>query len=483
MQELELSWLSLVPSLLTLTLAFITRQVLIALFIGVVTGSVVFFYQTGDIGKLNVITTFLLPAVGTKSFASLLLVYLWCLGGILGIWRKTGSAEYFAENLGRRIAKNAKSSRIFTWVLGLIFHQGGTISTILTGSTVKPISDHNKVSHEELSYIVDSTASPGATIIPFNAWPMYVSGLVLGTIPLLETPIISYKFYLSSLPFNFYAICSVICTGLFAFGALPWVGKKMNAAIKRAKTTGELDDPSARPLLNDYDAPQTPEYFKPSLYEFVIPLIILLSVTIIPFILWAYDLIGDDRANCINEAFLLATVSSIIVAKVRGMHFNDIMEGFLEGCKEMTIGAIIFALALSLALVTKELHTADYLVNTLSNDLSPVIIPGSLMILCMITAFSTGSAFGTYAVVYPIALPLAYAINPDPTFIKICFGAILGGTVFGDQCSPISDTTIFASMFTGCDLMDHVKTQLPLALLAAVSGGILSTIMIYIYGF
>ena len=224
-------------------------------------------------------------------------------------------------------------------------------------------------------------------------------------------------------------------------------------------------------------------YFKPSLYEFIIPLIILLSVTIIPFVLWAYDLISDDRANCINEAFLLATVSSIVVAKVRGMHFNDIMEGFLEGCKEMTIGAIIFALALSLALVTKKLHTADYLVNTLSNDLSPIIIPGSLMILCMITAFSTGSAFGTYAVVYPIALPLAYAINPDPTFIKICFGAILGGTVFGDQCSPISDTTIFASMFTGCDLMDHVKTQLPLALLAACCGGVLSTLMIYLYGF
>ena len=261
MQEIELTWLSLVPSLLTLTLAFITRQVLIALFIGVVTGSVVFFFQTGDIGKLNVITTFLLPAVGTKSFASLLLVYLWCLGGILGIWRKTGSAEFFAENLGRRIAKSAKSSRIFTWVLGLIFHQGGTISTILTGSTVKPISDHNKVSHEELAYIVDSTASPGATIIPFNAWPMYVSGLVLGTIPLLDTPIISYKFYLSSLPFNFYAICSVICTGLFAFGALPWVGKKMRAARVRAATTGELDDPNARPLLNDYDAPQSPEVF------------------------------------------------------------------------------------------------------------------------------------------------------------------------------------------------------------------------------
>lgn len=483
MTDMNLTWLSLAPSIVTLALAFITREVIISLFLGVVTGGIVFFFQTGDLEKINFINVFLMPAMGSKSYASLLIIYLWCLGGILGIWRKTGSAEYFAEKIGKKIAKSARSSMFITWILGMIFHQGGTISTILTGSTIKPISDHNKVSHEELSYIVDATASPGATLIPFNAWPMYVSGVALGSIPLLATPLMSYKFYLSSIPYSFYSIASIALTGLFALGWLPYIGKKMRKAQIRSRKYGLLDDKDASPLLNTYDAPEVPKYFKPSLYEFLIPLGLLLSITITPFLLWRYNLIQDSSANRINEAFVAATVAVMVIAKIRGMRFHDIMEGFLAGCKDMTIGAIIFALALALAVVTQELHTADYLVHLLSGSITPIMLPGLLMIICMITAFSTGTSFGTYAVVYPIALPLAYAINPDPTFIKICFGAVLGGAVFGDQTSPISDTTIFASMFTGCDLMDHVKTQLPLALFAAFCGLLLSTLAVVINGF
>lgn len=478
MNEIEITWLSIVPSILTITLAFITRQVIISLFAGVISGSIVYFLQTGEISNLNLINSFLLPSVGTRSFASLLIIYLWCLGGILGIWRKTGSAVHFAKLVGKKFAKGPKRSMIFTWVLGMIFHQGATISTILTGSTSKPISDDNKISHEELSYIVDSTAAPGATLIPFNAWPMYVSGLVLGTIPLLETPIVSYKFYLSCIPFNFYAVFAIALTGLFSLNLLPWIGKKMKLARIRARTTNQLDADNSRPLLNYYNAPHIPDYFKPSIYEFLLPVLCLLSITITPFICWRCGVIEIENANCINEAFMIAVTSAICVAKIRGMHFVDIMEGFIDGCKDMTIGAIIFALALSLATVTKKLQTADYLINTLSNDLSVIYLPICVMALCMITAFSTGSAFGTYAVVFPIALPLAYAVYPDIFFIKICFGAILGGAVFGDQCSPISDTTIFASMFSGCDLMDHVKTQLPLAMVAAVLGGTLSTLLL-----
>jgi Na+/H+ antiporter NhaC len=314
---------------------------------------------------------------------------------------------------------------------------------------------------------------------------MYVSGLILGTIPFLGTPLVSYKFYLASIPFCFYSIFSIIFTGLFAAGWLPFIGKQMRAARVRSRTTGKLDSDTAEPLLNTHakEGSPVPSYFKPSAYEFFIPLALLLSVTITPFILWRYDIITDAGANRVNEAFMLATIAAIVVAKVRGMHFHDIMDGFLDGCKDMTIGAIIFALALALAVVTKELHTADYLVHVLSNNITPIVLPGALMILCMITAFSTGTSFGTYAVVYPIALPLAYAINPDPTFIKICFGAVLGGAVFGDQTSPISDTTIFSSMFTGCDLMDHVRTQLPLALFAAICGLVLSTLAVWWFGF
>ncbi|MFP6607537.1 MAG: Na+/H+ antiporter NhaC family protein, partial [Myxococcota bacterium] len=139
-------------------------------------------------------------------------------------------------------------------------------------------------------------------------------------------------------------------------------------------------------------------------------------------------------------------------------------------------GAIVLGLALTIGTVAKELHTADYLVSIVGSGLSPVLLPALLTGLCMIIAFATGTSWGTYAVVFPIAMPLAWAIQPEVAYLQVCFGAVLGGAVFGDQCSPISDTTILSSMFTGCDLMDHVRTQLPLAAAAAVLGALASTL-------
>lgn len=470
------SWLSLLPSLVTLGLAFATRQVIVSLFLGVVAGGLVHAWIIQDLAPLNIIETYLLPATGSISYSALLLVYLWCLGGILGIWHKTGSAEYFAENLGKKIATCPRSALFFTWLLGIIFHQGGTVSTILTGTTIKPIADHYKISHEELSYVVDSTASPVATVIPFNAWPMYIGGLMLGTLPYIESTMDAYKFFLAAIPFNFYAIFAIILTLLFALNWAPKLSTTMTAAQNRARTTGALDGPNAKPFINNHEQPvKIPHGYKPSLLEFLVPICILLVVTITPFICWKTGMLPEQYANCTNEAFLLATLAAIIIAKLRGMYFVDIMDGFIRGCKEMTVGAIIFALALTLALVTKELKTAEFLIQMVSTNLTMWLLPLCLMLLCMIAAFATGSAFGTYAVVIPISMPLAYAIHPDILFMQLCLGAVLGGTVFGDQCSPISDTTIFSSMFTGCDLMDHVKTQLPYALFAAGCAVIIST--------
>eukprot|EP01093_Parvamoeba_rugata_P007512 TRINITY_DN22164_c0_g1_i1.p2 TRINITY_DN22164_c0_g1~~TRINITY_DN22164_c0_g1_i1.p2 ORF type:complete len:141 (-),score=12.43 TRINITY_DN22164_c0_g1_i1:2-424(-) len=134
---------------------------------------------------------------------------------------------------------------------------------------------------------------------------------------------------------------------------------------------------------------------------------------------------------------------------------------FLDGCKGVTIGAIILALAVTLKEVAQAVGTAEYVVDLVGNAISPVALPAILMAMCMLIAFSAGTSWGTYAVVFPVAMPLAWAILPDPFFITICFGAVVGGGVFGDQCSPISDTTILSSLATGCDLMDHVKTQIP----------------------
>jgi Na+/H+ antiporter NhaC len=154
----------------------------------------------------------------------------------------------------------------------------------------------------------------------------------------------------------------------------------------------------------------------------------------------------------------------------------------VRGCQSMTIGAIVLALAVTLKEVAAALHTADFVVSIVGDRLPLAALPPILTAICMLIAFSTGTSWGTYAVVFPVAIPLAWALNPDPFFVHVCFGAVLGGAVFGDQCSPISDTTILASMFTGCDLMDHVITQLPLALAAATLGAVLSTAVVLLAG-
>lgn len=474
-ESIDAGWLSIVPALVTLGLAFATRQVLPALFAGIVSGSLVLYSVTSDPADLNFINRYFLPAIGSKKYAQILLIYLWSLGGLIGIWEVTGAARHFAERVGLRFSKTRRSSMFFAWLLGCVFHQGGTVSTVLTGSTVKPVSDAHNVSHEELSYIVDSTASPIATLLPFNAWPVFVGGLVAGTIAVIPDEVAGYALFIKSLPFNFYAILAVGSTLLFSYEKLPFVPGPMREARARAKRGDGLNAPDASPMISDEALTSAAETstttrYEPSLADFLIPLGILLGINVIPVVL--------GLGSYVNEAFMASVLSAMILARLRGMKLARVLNGFITGCSKMTIGAIILGLAVTIAEVSKSLDTAGYLVSIGGDAIPAMALPALLSLLCMIIAFATGTSWGTYAVVFPIAIPLAWSVLPDPMFIQICFGAVLGGAVFGDQCSPISDTTILSSMFSGCDLMDHVRTQLPLALMSAGLGAVLSTLAV-----
>lgn len=478
-QSIILTPIAVLPSIVTIILAFLTREVLFSLFAGIITGGLTLYWQTGNIEVINISKAFIVPALSSESYATIVLMYFWCVGGILGIWGKTGNADYFAKQLGKKIAKGPRSSLFLAWCLGMIFHQGGTISAILTGTTVKPVSDHYKVSHEELSYVVDSTGSPVATLIPFSTWPLIVSGFIVGSMTLVASPQDAYNLFLSAIPYNFYAIFAVTFTLLFSLNLMPWVGQGMAKAIERSRKYKLLDAPGAEPLLmSEQQDTKLPEGFQPSNIGFLLPILMLLLFSIGPYFAWKAGFIEQKYSQMTQEAFLIALLSAVGIARWQGMSMKDIIDGVVTGCQEMTYGAILLGLATTLAVVSKEVHTAAYLVSIMSDSIPLEALPGFLMILCMIVAFSTGMALGTYAVVLPVALPLAYSIHPDPTYVHICFGAVLGGVVFGDQCSPVSDTTILSSMFTGCDIMDHVKTQLPLCLLAASCGAVCSTLCV-----
>ncbi|MEX1212217.1 MAG: Na+/H+ antiporter NhaC family protein [Balneolaceae bacterium] len=468
---------SLVPPLVAIILAFWTREVVSALFIGVLLGGIIS-------GQQNVVEHFLIPSIGTESFALILLVYLWALGGLIGIWTRTGGAERFAAWAAERVVKGPRSAKLFAWVMGLIFHQGGTISTVLTGATVRPIADRHRVSHEELSYMVDSTASPAATLIPFNVWPFYVGGLIIGTLPFLETTQQTLSFFFSALPYNFYAIFALLITLLFAIEKLPWVpGKRMREAIRRSRESGQLDREGAQPMAaKELTESKIPEGYTPGLIDFFGPIATLLGVAVLPYVV-TYFFMGqtDDPLLMVAEAFVLAVLAGMGIALFKGMELQEVMDGFVDGCKGVTIGALILALAVTLKEVADAVGTAAYVVDLVGTLIPPPVLPGLLMVLCMIIAFSTGTSWGTYAVVFPVAIPLAWAVVPDPFFLTLCFSAVIGGSVFGDQCSPISDTSILSSLATGCDLMDHVYSQFPLAIAAGLLAMISYAVMVLVW--
>jgi Na+/H+ antiporter NhaC len=473
-------WFSIIPPLIAIVLAFWLREVVSALFIGIASGGLI-------AGQINIIDAFLIPAIGTADFALILLVYLWALGGLIGLWTRTGGALRFAQWAGERMVRGPRTAKLFAWFMGLVFHQGGTISTVLTGATARPIGDRHNISHEELSYVVDSTASPAATLIPFNVWPIYVGGLVAGTIPLFETAQDGIQFFFAALPFNFYAIFAIALTLLFAWEVLPYVpGRQMRDAIDRARSTGKLDRDGATPLTSrELTEMEVPDDYAPGLVDFLVPIGTLLGVAILPYLFTYFYLgwtgVNNDPLLLIAEAFVLAVLVGMGVALAKGMDFTTIMDGFIDGCKGVTIGAIILALAVSLEQVTTAVGTAEYVVATVGDVIAPTVLPGLLVVLCLIIAFSTGTSWGTYAVVFPVAMPLAWSVSQDPFFITLCFGAVIGGSVFGDQCSPISDTTVLSSLATGSDLMDHVYTQLPLASVAGGLAIVAYTLMVVLF--
>lgn len=448
---------SLFPAVVTLFLCFYTKNVILALFAGIVVGGLV----TAD---YNILNAFMYTSLGSERYAKILLVYLWALGGLIGIWNRNGGAQYFANKIGEKFVHDRKTAKLFAWFMGVVFHQGGTISTVLTGTTVKPVTDREKVSHEELSYIVDSTSSPIATIIPFNAWPAYIGGIVAidSLAQYIPDEEIGISYFLAAIPFNFYAMFAVLFTFLLSIEKLPFISRQMREAMTRVQKTGELDRPGSKPMLSkEIESSNVPDYYTPALIDFLVPIGTLIGVAMVPWIFTGTPMIF--------EAFGLSVISAIVLTLFRGMKLNDIFGGLIDGIKGVTVGAIVLGLAITLGTVSERLGTPNFIIE-LGRDfilVVPYILPPMLLFICMFISFSIGSSWGTYAVVFPIAIPLAFSISDDPLYITLNFASIIGGAVFGDQCSPISDTTILSAMVSGSDLMDHVNTQLPLALIAA----------------
>lgn len=465
---------SLLPAVVAVGLCWITREPLMSLVGGILVGALM-------LGRYDVTDAVFVENFATKNAAGVLLLYLWLLGGLLGVWSRTGAAQAFAELMTRKFVRGPRTAKLVAWSLGVIFFQGGTVSTVLVGTTVKPLADKERVSHEELAYIVDSTASPIASQLAFNAWPGYIQAFIfVAGVSWLATEELRIRFFFMSVPFCFYAIFAVTFTFLLSLEKFPFLGRRMRAAIKRARETGQLDHPDAEPLAaKELQTSHVPEGYTPHVIDFFAPLVLLIGIAIGTFVFK-----GSPQ---VRWAFAAALLLAIVLALVRGMRLKTLVEGMTDGLKGVVLGSVILLLAVTIGNVSKDTGGGIYLVELLGDRVPYWTLPVMLQLLTIVIAFSTGTSWGTYAVAFPLAMPLAWAVAQANElahpmfFMTICFAAVMDGSVYGDQCSPISDTTVLSSMCCGCDLMDHVRTQIPQASVAALMAAVCWTAVTLVF--
>ncbi len=453
-------WWSLLPAAVAVMLCWLTREPVTSLAAGIVSGALL-------LGKYDITGEVMIPSLASTNSAGVLLLYLWLLGGLMGVWSRTGAARAFAEFMTARFVRGPKTAKLVAWALGIVFFQGGTVSTVVVGTTVKPIADKERVSHEELAYIVDSTASPIASQLAFNAWPGYVQAFIfVSGVGFLATETDRIAFFFQSVPFCFYAIFAVLGTFLLSIEKPVFLGRRLAAAMQRARTTGRLDAEGADPLsTRELQASRVPAGYTPHVLEFFLPLGALIATAVGTFV--AY---GSPN---VQWAFGAALLLAAGMALGKGMSLKDLISGFHDGIKGVVLGSVILLLAITIGNVSTETGGGVFLVEQLGDAVPYFLLPVLLQLMTMVIAFSTGTSWGTYAVAFPLAMPLAWAVagaqglsHPE-LFMTLCFAAVMDGSVYGDQCSPISDTTVLSSVCTGCDLMDHVKTQIPQASVAA----------------
>jgi Na+/H+ antiporter NhaC len=465
-------WWSLLPAAVAVILCWLTREPVTSLAAGIVSGALL-------LGKYDITGEVMIPSLASTNSAGVLLLYLWLLGGLMGVWSRTGAAQAFAEFMTVRFVRGPRSAKLVAWALGIVFFQGGTVSTVVVGTTVKPIADKQRVSHEELAYIVDSTASPIASQLAFNAWPGYVQAFIfVSGVGFLATEADRIAFFFQSVPFCFYAIFAVLGTFLLSIEKPVFLGQRLAAAMERARTTGQLDAEGADPLsTKELQASKVPAGYTPHVLEFFLPLGILIFIAVGTFV--AY---GSPN---VQWAFGAALLLAAGMALGKGMSLKDLISGFHDGIKGVVLGSVILLLAITIGNVSTQTGGGVFLVEQLGDAVPYFLLPVMLQLMTMVIAFSTGTSWGTYAVAFPLAMPLAWAVagaqglsHPE-LFMTLCFASVMDGSVYGDQCSPISDTTVLSSVCTGCDLMDHVKTQIPQASVAAALAAVCWTVIAF----
>ncbi|WP_294349525.1 Na+/H+ antiporter NhaC family protein [uncultured Clostridium sp.] len=479
---------TIIPPLVAIVLAFISKNVVISLFIGALSGC--FMLQLSGFGIIGAIVhSFLyfvevaLNSLADPWNAGIVLQVL-VIGGIINLVSKMGGAKAIAEALAKK-AKTPRSTQIVTWLLGLIVFFDDYANSLIVGPIMKPVADKMKVSREKLAFVIDATAAPIAGLAIISTWIGLEVGLIKDAFDSIGQDVDAFGVFLQTIPFRFYNILILAFVVITAL-ALREFGPMRKAEIKARKGEQVLKDINFDKATAE--EAEVKEGIKLSIWNAIIPIGTLIITALIAFYYSGYSTVmnGDDTAvqaifnsslfsfEAIRTAFsnadasialfqsaLFSSIVTIALAVFKKIFtISEAIDTWIDGMKGLIITGVILILAWSLGAVIKELGTASYLVTLLSSSIPKFLLPSVIFIFGAVISFSTGTAYGTMGILMPLAIPLAFSISPDMSYVVISTSAVLTGAIFGDHCSPISDTTILSSMGAGCDHIEHVRTQM-----------------------
>lgn len=485
-------YLSILPPVIAIILALRTKQVYIALLFGIWSAWIVmndWNILTGTIATIEALVNVFKSEGNTRTIMFSALV-----GALLLFIQYSKGVEGFVNRINKLIAyfekKQQGYSRVVVQLLALItgvaLFVETSISSLTVGTLYRPIFDKLKIPREKLAYIADSSSAPTSILIPFNAWGAFIMGLLLTQG--IENP---FAMLLSSIKYNFYPLITLLIVFIVI------VSKKdigaMAKAEKRTKETGKILSDNAKPMISETITSCKPkEGIKARAYNMVVPLatMVLMMPISLAFTGWNKIEVFTSFTNHLSQAIgkgsgsssvLYAVITSIIVAmfmyRIQGiMKMKEMVDLTLKGISELMPLALLMLLAFAISDACNKLGTGDFVAEWSREWLTPELLPALVFLISSFIAFSTGTSWGTFGIMLAISIPMA---NANASDLSLVIAATLGGGVFGDHCSPISDTSIISSMASASDHIDHVKTQLPYALI----GGIITTIMYLILGF
>ena len=482
----DYGWVSIMPALVAIAVALIIRNVIPALLIGLWIGATAlnsFTLEGAGRGLLQTFQHYVAQALVDPDHGAIIL-FTMMIGGMVGIITRNGGMASVVRLIVSR-AKTVIGVQISVWLMGLMIFFDDYSNTLVVGNTARPLTDRLKISREKLAYIVDSTAAPVVSIAFVTTWIGYQVSLIDEAIGGIDefAGTTAYSVFLNTIPYSFYPILAIVFVFVVAFTGRDF-GPMYTAELRarNGQVRSVIDEAALKLTSEDLEPKDNIPLRAVNAFVPIFTLIAGLGVSL--YVTGEGDTISDiigtsDPYKAMMwSSFVGALTAAAMSLGQRILNAHEVVDAWYSGARATLFGLIVLILAWSLSAVTTDLNAKAYLVSVLGESLPLALVPASVFLLAGVTAFATGTSWGAMGILVPLVVPLAWAImtlngSADASGMHVLYSSIacvLAGAVWGDHCSPISDTTVLSSLASGCDHIEHVRTQMPYAMLVGLVG-------------